>query len=153
MANYRAVGEGPSLRATAVKPATRSMLGRFAKQFSDSPVSFEITLPDGSVQPFGPAEASFSVVIRNQRGMRAIASIDEGRIGDAYVAGDIEIEGDMLQPFRLREQMRDLHPVAYAWRFLQPLLFGQVRTNRSAISDHYDIDSDFFLSPLALRWR
>ncbi len=122
------------------------MLGRFAEQFSDSPVSFDITLPDGSVQPFGPAEASFSVMIRNQRGLRAIASIDEGRIGDAYVAGDIEIEGDMLQPFHLREQMKDLHPLAYAWRFLQPLLFGQLRTNRSAISDHYDIDSDFFLS-------
>jgi cyclopropane-fatty-acyl-phospholipid synthase len=122
------------------------MLGRFAEQFSDSPVSFEIMLPDGNVQPFGPAEAGFSVVIRNQRGLRAIASVDEGRIGEAYVTGDIEIEGDMLQPFRLREQMKDLHPITYAWRFLQPLLFGQVRTNRSAISDHYDIDSEFFLS-------
>jgi cyclopropane-fatty-acyl-phospholipid synthase len=146
MPNYRAVQESPLLRATAVKSATRSMLGRFAEQFSDSPVSFEVTLPDGSVQPFGPAEASFSLVIKNQRGLTAIASIDEGRIGDAYVAGDIEIEGDMLQPFHLREQMKDLHPVAYAWRFLQPLLFGQLRTNSSAISDHYDIDSDFFLS-------
>ncbi len=146
MTNYRAVQGSPSLRATAVKSATRSMLGRFAEQVSDSPVSFEVTLPDGSVQPFGPTEASFSVVINNQRGMRAIASIDAGRIGDAYVAGNIEIEGDMLQPFRLREQMKDPHPVAYAWRFLQPLLFGQVRTNRNAISDHYDIDSDFFLS-------
>jgi len=57
MTNYRAAQESPSLRATAVKPATRSMLGRFAEQFSDSPVSFEVTLPDGSVQPFGPAEA------------------------------------------------------------------------------------------------
>ena len=146
MTHHPAVQEGPSLQATAVKPATRSMLGRFAEQFSGSPVSFDITLPDGNVQPFGPAEASFSVMIRNQRGLRAIASIDAGRIGDAYVAGDIEIEGDMMQPFRLREQMKDLHPVAYAWRFLQPLLFGQLRTNRSAISDHYDIDSDFFLS-------
>lgn len=146
MTNYRTAQESPSLQAQAVNPATRSMLGRFAKQFSDSPVSFEISLPDGSVQPFGPAKASFSVMINNQRGLRAIASIDSGRIGDAYVAGDIEIEGDMLQPFRLREEMTDLHPVAYAWRFLQPLIFGQVRTNRSAISDHYDIDSDFFLS-------
>ena len=146
MVNHRVEQERSSLSATAVKPATRSMLGRFAEQFSDSSVSFEITLPDGSVQPFGPAEASFSIVIRNQQGLRAIASIDEGRIGDAYIAGDIEIEGDMLQPFRLRQQMKDLHPVAYAWRFLQPLLFGQLRTNRRAISDHYDIDSDFFLS-------
>ena len=32
------------------------------------------------------------------------------------------------------------------WRFLQPLLFGQVRANRSAITAHYDIDPEFFLS-------
>ncbi len=146
MAIHQTARDGPSRGATATNPTTRSMLGRFAEQFSDSPVSFDVTLPDGSVQPFGPAEASFSVVIKNQQGLRAFASIDEGRIGDAYVAGDVEIEGDMLEPFRLRDQMKDLHPLAYAWRFLQPLFFGQVRTNRSAISDHYDIDSDFFLS-------
>jgi cyclopropane-fatty-acyl-phospholipid synthase len=122
------------------------MLGRFAEQFSTSPVSFEVTLPDGCVQLFGPDKACFSVVINNERGLRALTSVDEGRIGDAYVVGDIEIEGDMLQPFRLREEMKDLHPLVYAWRFLQPLFFGQVRTNRTAISDHYDIDSDFFLS-------
>lgn len=146
MSNHDAVRESRSLRAERVKPATGSMLGRFADRFADSPVSFEVTLPDGSVQPFGPAKPSFSVTIKNQRGLRAISSIDEGRIGDAYVAGDIEMEGDMLMPFYLREQMKDLHPVVYAWRFLQPLLFGQIRTNRRAISDHYDIDSDFFLS-------
>ncbi len=83
----------------------RSLLGRFATQFSDSPVSFEIILPDGTVQPFGPASASFSLVLKNKRPLRAIASIDEGRIGDAYVAGDLDIEGDMLGPFQLREKM------------------------------------------------
>ena len=42
--------------------------------------------------------------------------------------------------------MGDRHYIVTLWRFLQPLLFGQVRTNRTAISDHYDIDSGFFLS-------
>src|SRR5689334_22745566 len=58
----------------------------------------------------------------------------------------MDIDGDMLQPFRLRHGMSDLHPLVTAWRFVQPLLFGQVRTNRQAIAGHYDIDSDFFLS-------
>ena len=132
-------------RAATADHSKRSLLGRFATRFSDSPVSFEIILPDGTVQPFGPATASFSLVLKNERALRAIASIDEGRIGDAYVAGDLDIEGDMLRPFQLREQMKDLHPIAFAWRFLQPLLFGQIRTNRRAISDHYDMESDFFL--------
>ena len=130
----------------AISPTARSLLGRFAKQFSESVVSFDVALPDGTVQHFGPEAASFSVALRNARALRAIASIDEGRFGDAYVAGDIDIEGDLLRPFELRKAMKDLHPLTSLWRFLQPLLFGQVRTNRSAITAHYDIDPEFFLS-------
>ena len=72
--------------------------------------------------------------------------MDEGRIGDAYVQGHFDIDGDMLAPFELRGSMADRHYLLSAWRFLEPLLFGQVRANRRAIADHYDIDSDFFLA-------
>ncbi len=75
-----------------------------------------------------------------------MTSLDEGRIGDAYVAGHIDIEGDMLRPFELRASMKDFHLAVAAWRFIQPLLFGQVHTNRQAITAHYDIDPEFFLS-------
>ena len=130
----------------AIGPTARSLLGRFAKQFAQSAVSFDVALPDGSVQHFGPAVATFRVVLRNARALRAIASLDEGRFGDAYVAGDIDLEGDMLRPFELRQSMKDLHPITTLWRFLQPLLFGQVHTNKDAITAHYDIDPEFFLS-------
>jgi cyclopropane-fatty-acyl-phospholipid synthase len=126
----------------------RSLLGQFSKQFADSAVSFAVTLPDGSVQPFGPAAPRFHITLKNSRALRAIASLDEGRFGDAYVAGDIDLDGDMLAPFELRQSMKDVHPIASAWRFLQPLLFGQVHTNKQAIAAHYDIDPEFFLSLL-----
>jgi cyclopropane-fatty-acyl-phospholipid synthase len=122
------------------------MLGRFADRFSHSPVSFEIVLPDEAVRRFGPEAPSFRVAIKNRNGLRAIQSVDEGRIGDAYLAGDIDIEGDMLRPFELRASMNDFHPIVAAWRFIQPLIFGQVHTNKQAISAHYDIDPVFFLS-------
>jgi cyclopropane-fatty-acyl-phospholipid synthase len=126
----------------------RSLLGRFSKQFADSKVSFSVTLPDGSAQPFGPATPRFTIHLRNARAVRAIASLDEGRFGDAYVAGDIELEGDMLAPFELRGSMNDIHPLATMWRFVQPFLFGQVHTNKKAITAHYDIEPEFFLSLL-----
>src|SRR5690242_6949379 len=125
---------------------TRAVLGRFAKQFEHSPVSFSVTLPDGSVQPFGPAAARFNITLRNSRALKAVASLDEGRFGDAYVNGDIDLDGDMLSPFELRGSMKDVHPITTVWRFLQPLLFGQVHTNKQAITAHYDIDPEFFLS-------
>ena len=122
------------------------MLGRFASHYAASPVSFEIVLPDKTIQRFGSAEPGFCVKINSRQGLRAIRSVDEGQIGDAYLAGDIDIEGDMLRPFELRGSMKDRHPLIIAWRFVQPLLFGQVHTNKRAISAHYDMDPEFFLS-------
>jgi cyclopropane-fatty-acyl-phospholipid synthase len=123
-------------------------LGRFAGQFADSPVSFRITMPDGSSELFGPGEPTFFVTLKNKAAVRALSSIDEGKIGDAYVAGDIDIEGDMLAPFKLRESMGDFHLLTTLWRFLQPFIFGQIHTNKQAITAHYDIDPAFFLSLL-----
>jgi cyclopropane-fatty-acyl-phospholipid synthase len=78
--------------------------------------------------------------------MRAVTSLDEGRIADAYLNGDVDLDGDMEAPFTLRGEMKDFHLLTEAWRYIQPLLFGQVHTNKKAISSHYDIDSSFFLA-------
>src|SRR5262245_55432767 len=143
--NIEAGEDRAALRAsTGVE--RHSPLGRFAGRFARTSVPFEVTLADGSVQRFGNGASSFRVTLKNDRAMRAIMSVDEGRIGDAYLAGDIDIEGDMLRPFELRQSMKDFHLMVAAWRFIQPLLFGQVHTNRLAISAHYDIDPTFFLS-------
>ena len=123
-----------------------SPLGRFGSHFGKTSVPFEITMPDGRVQRFGEGAPSFHVTLRNERGLAAVRSIDEGKIGDAYLAGDIDIEGDMLRPFELRGAMKDFHLLVEAWRYIQPLIFGQVHTNRQAITAHYDIDPKFFLS-------
>jgi cyclopropane-fatty-acyl-phospholipid synthase len=85
-------------------------------------------------------------VVRNNRGLRALATLDAGRFGDAFVAGDVDLEGDMIAPFALRGSLGDTHPLIALFRFVEPLLVGQVRANRRAIAAHYDIDPEFFLS-------
>lgn len=132
--------------APAEAPRPSSLLGRFAGHFGQTSVPFQVILPDGAVQRFGQGAPSFVVTLKNRQALRAITSIDEGKIGDAYLAGDIDIEGEMLRPFELRGSMKDFHLVTAAWRFIQPLIFGQVYTNKRAITAHYDIDPAFFLS-------
>jgi cyclopropane-fatty-acyl-phospholipid synthase len=133
--------------------AARSLLGRFTRQFPQPPVSFALTFPDGSIERLGAGSPSFHVTLKNCSALRAMASLDQGRIGDAYVAGDIDIEGDMLRPFVLRSSMKSFHPLVAAWRFVEPLLYGQVHTNRRAITAHYDLDPEFFFSFLDPRLR
>jgi cyclopropane-fatty-acyl-phospholipid synthase len=141
----------------AVRPETRSpdaptetpagfWLDRIARAFADTSVPFEMSFPDGAIRRFGPGAPSFGVRLNNRNAVRAITSLDQVRFADAYLTGDIDIDGDMLQPFALRHAMGDRHPLMTAWRFLQPLLFGQVRTNQAAITSHYDIEPEFFLS-------
>jgi cyclopropane-fatty-acyl-phospholipid synthase len=122
------------------------MLKRFAQAFANSPIAFDVVLVDGNVQHFGPGKSEFSITLKNRNGWRALTSMDQGKFADAYVAGDIELDGDMLRPFALRNIMGDSHILTTVWRFLQPMLFGQVQTNKRAIASHYDIDPSFFLS-------
>jgi len=139
--------QGDSAAAVAPEaPQANSLLGRFAAKYADIATPFEVVMPDGVIQRFGRGTPAFRMTINSKNGLRAVASLDEGRIADAYLAGDVDLDGDMLKPFELRGSMGDFHLLTEAWRFLQPLLFGQVHTNKKAISSHYDIDSDFFLS-------
>jgi cyclopropane-fatty-acyl-phospholipid synthase len=121
-------------------------LERIARAFAGTDVPFEMYFPDGGSRRFGQGAPSFHVRLKNRNAVRAITSLDQVKFADAYLVGDIDIDGDMLRPFELRRSMGDLHPLMTAWRFLQPLLMGQVRTNRAAITSHYDVDPEFFLS-------
>src|SRR3954463_5623976 len=122
-----ATANAPSVSA---KPAEQSggLVDRILSRFTQSQTPFEIVFPDGRRRSFGDGPPSFTLTLRNRQALRAFASMDEGRVGDAYVAGHVDIEGDMLRPFEVRRGMGDRHYIVTLWRFLQPLLFGQVRT-------------------------
>jgi len=77
----------------------RNRVGGFATPFS-------IELPSGERHKFGQGEAEFHVGLRNERALRALCTLDEGNIAEAYLQGDIDLEGDMLKPFGLALQRR-----------------------------------------------
>ncbi len=125
--------------------ATRT-LDALINRVGGVPTPFTVELPDGEQRQVGDGEPEFQVGLRNERALRAIRSLDEGNIAEAYLRGDIDLEGDMLKPFRLRKLFDDRHPLVAAWRFIEPLLFGQIYTNKQAISSHYNADPKLFLS-------
>ena len=122
------------------------LLNRFLARFADTAAPFDLVLPDNSVMHVGHGAATFRVHAKTSRGLRALASLDSGNVGGAYVTGDLDIDGEMLRPFELRSSMGDRHFLTLLWRFVQPMFFGQVYTNRQAITAHYDIDPQFFVN-------
>jgi cyclopropane-fatty-acyl-phospholipid synthase len=121
-------------------------LDAFINRVSTVGTPFSIELPSGKRLKVGNGETEFQLGLRNERALKAIRTLDEGNIAEAYLEGDIDLEGDMLKPFTLRARLGDHHPLVGAWRFIQPFLFGQVYTNKQAIASHYDVDPKLFLS-------
>jgi cyclopropane-fatty-acyl-phospholipid synthase len=105
-----------------------------------------VTLPDGRRFRCGNGPIVAEINLRNSRAIWALGSLNEGNIAQAYIEGDLDMTGDFLQLLELRSLLSDRHYLSWAWRFLEPTLFGQIKTNARAISVHYDLDPAFYLS-------
>src|SRR6185503_8781254 len=108
---------------------------------------FELRLPDRTSHSIGgDGEPAFSVRLVSEKGLAALAAFDELAIAEAYMEGDIDIEGEMLAALKLRSVLGDPHPLRYlAATFLAPLLLGQTGRDKKWIKSHYDVDPQFFV--------
>ncbi|HEX2722507.1 MAG TPA: hypothetical protein VHM24_06280, partial [Gemmatimonadaceae bacterium] len=127
---------------------------RYAEYFGSSGgTPFAIRAPDGSEKMLGQGPRRFTIAATDSRAMSALATLDRLVIAEAYLSGDIEIEGEIEPVVAHRNFFRDKHPMVTAWHMLWPKIHGQVRADAEFISHHYDIDADFFLSFLDKRHR
>lgn len=129
--------------------AARAGLSRidgFIDRIGASETSFSIEMPDGDKRDVGKDKPQFDLALRTDRAVKALGTLDEANFAEAYLQGDIDLDGDIISLFALRASLDDRHPIVTAWRFVQPLIFGQVFTNKAAITSHYDLDPKLFLS-------
>lgn len=114
---------------------------------------FSISYNGHERQLVGKGRPTFNIAIQNKNGINAFHSMDDTKILEGYMKGDIDVEGEFLQAFELRGVFKDNHPVRYLWCFLRPLIYGQVSSDRKWIAEHYDLDQDFYLMFLDKRHR
>lgn len=108
---------------------------------------FELRLPDRSAYAIGGAgEPAFTVQIVTDKGLAAMSAFDELAVAEAYMDGDLDIEGDLLTALKHRPVLGDPHVFQYLYAtYVEPLLFGQVGRDKKWIKSHYDVDREFFL--------
>ncbi len=108
---------------------------------------FELRLQDRSAHSIGSAgEPAFSVRVVTDKGLTALGAFDELRIAEAYMDGDLDIDGEILTALKLRAVLGDPHPLRYlAATYVAPLLLGQVGRDKQWIKSHYDVDPQFFV--------
>jgi cyclopropane-fatty-acyl-phospholipid synthase len=102
---------------------------------------------------FGAGEPAFTITVRDGRGAKALAGLDQFGVAVAYLQGWLDVDGDLVAALRMRTFFKDLHPIAWLSRFAPALLRGRAEHDRRSISSHYDEDSEFFLTFLDNRHR
>jgi cyclopropane-fatty-acyl-phospholipid synthase len=124
---------------------------RYAASGSVTP--FAVRLADGSESVVGTGDPRATLVVSSRQGLEALSSFDVVRVGEAYLDGHLDVEGDLSELLTLREILTDRHPLQYVAKFVRPLLRGQVRSDDDYIAHHYENDPDFYLTFLDQRHR
>jgi cyclopropane-fatty-acyl-phospholipid synthase len=142
--------------AEAVRPLVTSLLG------PEPPVRIELW--DGST--LGPADSPGTVRVRSADALRRIMwSPDEVGLGRAYVAGDIDADGDLFEVLKLlRSSARGLRLEGTATALAAARRVGALgrplppppeeatvrgrlhsaRRDAQAVQHHYDVSNDFY---------
>jgi cyclopropane-fatty-acyl-phospholipid synthase len=127
-------------------PHTSSLKATMAGALlSRVPVPFELQFANGETVKNMESSPRFKIRLRDDRILGRIR--DEFSFADAYVHGQLDIEGDLFAVFDLRDEFKDkfrLSPWFKFWSAL--LLLDPTRINRSAIAFHYEYGDDFFLN-------
>ena len=118
-------------------PPRLAMPPRVARRLEATNYPVTVRLPDGTTQSYGD-EPRLEVVVHNAAGLKAIGSLDEMSIVDAYLAGDLDLLGDLVSGMDLRHLLRDTNYWTKAWAVIQPVLLGRRRLNPGWVAKHYD---------------
>jgi len=79
------------------------ILRRIQKQLANRvKIPFEIRLWSDSVYRFGEGEPAVDILVRDRKGLAALGRLDELGICEAYMAGSLDVVGDMLRFVGLR---------------------------------------------------
>jgi cyclopropane-fatty-acyl-phospholipid synthase len=85
--------------------------------------------PDGSRLHCGADEPQFRCHLRSTRAVLALLLRNELRLGEAFLDGDIDLEGD-LAAMLLRSFFNDISPMRHGVCWTTPSAKRSLRTNR-----------------------
>jgi cyclopropane-fatty-acyl-phospholipid synthase len=117
-----------------------------------SGISCEIRLASGEVLRFGAGAPQFTVTFKDDKVL--YGSMSEIALGEAYVRGDFDIDGDFfaMQEVRTLLQANTANWLRFA-TLLQSLFVPATRINKTSIAKHYQLGDDFYLSFMDRKYR
>lgn len=122
-------------------PINSNLMIDFMKKFDENPYAIEL---NGKEYFIGEGEPKFRVIFKRELPLTDLMTSTSIALGEAYMKGDIEIEGDLYNALNFfLGQMGKFHTDKKA---LKNLIFtsSSKRNQKKEVSSHYDIGNEFY---------
>jgi cyclopropane-fatty-acyl-phospholipid synthase len=107
---------------------------------------------DGTCELIGSTEPVWHVRFRSKQSQSL--PLNEFALGQAYVAGELDLDGDLTALLEVRSHLRKGITVRDAAAFAYRLMLrSPTKVNAASIAKHYTLGDDFYLSFIDRRYR
>ena len=131
----------------------RAIQQALSRRITRLPFPLAVELPGGA--RVGPIHANLTLRILKKRALIDLAAGQVGRVAQAYVEGDMEIDGQLRDLMRVVPALLDGDPcspphnaLARWWQGLRRSLWERTHHSRTKdaaqIQQHYDVSDDFY---------
>ena len=136
----------------AVSPEMAPYRAAFQQLFEKATERFDLRFWNGEVMSFGGSgPPEFTVVFKDKR---ALLALDEAALGETFIAGYWDVEGEGLGAFGLRKYITaKAQPLSAATLLGRIFLVSDRKNNAEAIAAHYSLGDDFYLSFIDKKYR
>ena len=136
----------------AVSPEVAPYRAAFQQMFEKATERFDLRFWNGEVISFGGSgPPEFTVVFKDKR---ALLALDEASLGETFIAGYWDVEGEGRGAFGLRKYVTaKAQPWSAAALLGRIFLVSDRKNNAEAIAAHYSLGDDFYLSFIDRKYR
>ena len=121
----------------------KNIVKSIAEHLSDRP--FDLEYWDGEIIKYGEGEPEFKLIIKNFPSKKELLADPSLALGEAYMKGDIDIEGDLQKFFesiiRNKDSFMNKNTV---FRLASKIKAPSLIKSKKDIAHHYDIGNDFY---------
>ena len=140
METLKMADRGAAARTAAGTRAEHRLARLIGFAVGPESIPFRVRFPSGYALQLAAGAAEFELDIQDRAGLRAVVSLDELQICEAYMDGHLDFNGDIRTAIRLRTGLRDQSRWITLWRHVQPWLAGRSKCNAEWVAAHYDAD-------------
>ncbi|HAT4125663.1 TPA: class I SAM-dependent methyltransferase [Clostridium perfringens] len=121
----------------------KSIVKSIAEHLSDRP--FDLEYWDGEIIKYGEGDPEFKLIIKNFPSKKELLADPSVALGEAYMKGDIDIEGDLQKFFesiiRNKDSFMNKNTV---FKLASKIKSPSLMKSKKDIAHHYDIGNDFY---------